>query len=77
MPVIYLSPSLQPFNEYVTGSNEQAVMNELADKMVPYLRACGIRYTRSNPDMTLGQVIGNPTPDTMTCILPYIPMPQR
>lgn len=57
MPVIYLSPSLQPFNEYVTGSNEQAVMNELADKMVPYLRACGIRYTRSNPDMTLGQVI--------------------
>ena len=57
MPVIYLSPSIQPFNEYVTGSNEQAVMNELADKMVPYLRACGIRYTRSNPNMTLGQVI--------------------
>lgn len=27
MPIIFLSPSLQPFNEYVGGGNEQQYMN--------------------------------------------------
>ena len=57
MPIIYLSPSLQPFNEYVGGGNEQYYMNLIADAMEPYLRANGIRFTRSRKDMTLGQVI--------------------
>lgn len=57
MPNIYLSPSLQPFNKYVNGSDEQTVMNEIADAMEPYLRASGIRFTRNRIGMTLGEVI--------------------
>lgn len=33
MPNIYLSPSLQPYNEYVNGGSEQYHMNILADNM--------------------------------------------
>ncbi|HBN80255.1 MAG TPA: peptidoglycan hydrolase, partial [Ruminococcaceae bacterium] len=47
MPNIYLSPSLQPYNEYVNGGSEQYHMNILADHMEPYLRANGIRFTRN------------------------------
>ncbi len=57
MPTIYLSPSLQPFNKYINGSDEQTVMNQVADAMEPYLRACGIRYTRNRIGMTLGEAI--------------------
>ena len=58
MPIIYLSPSLQPYNEYVNGGNEQEYMNKIADAMVPYLRANGIRYTRNRPgETTLGDAI--------------------
>jgi len=52
MPIIYLSPSTQEFNPYVNGGSEEQYMNLLADKMVPYLDASGIRYTRNTPDMT-------------------------
>ena len=57
MPIIYLSPSLQPYNEYVTGGSEQYHMNQIADAMEPYLRANGIRFTRNTVGMTLGQAI--------------------
>ena len=53
MPIIYLSPSTQESNLYVTGSgSEEYWMNRLADAMAPYLNSCGIRYTRNTPDMT-------------------------
>ena len=39
MPIIYLSPSLQPFNKYTGGGDEQYYMNLVADAMEPYLRA--------------------------------------
>ena len=52
MPIIYLSPSTQESNMYVTGGSEEEWMNRLADAMVPYLNASGIRYTRNTPDMT-------------------------
>ena len=53
MPTIYLSPSTQEYNPYVTGSgSEEYWMNRLADAMVPYLNSCGIRYSRNTPDMT-------------------------
>ena len=52
MPVIYLSPSTQEGNYYVTGGTEEQYMNLLADNMVPYLDASGIRYTRNTPGMT-------------------------
>ncbi len=57
MPMIYLSPSLQSFNLYEGGGNEQEYMNRIADEMEPYLRANGIRFIRSIPGVGLGQVI--------------------
>lgn len=52
MPTIYLSPSTQEANMYVSGGSEEEWMNRLADAMVPYLNASGIGYTRNTPDMT-------------------------
>mgnify|MGYP001053982538 CR=1 FL=1 len=58
MPKIYLSPSTQEGNQYVTGSgSEERNMNLLADAMVPYLVSNGIQYTRNTPDMTAGSSI--------------------
>lgn len=57
MPRIYLSPSLQEYNEYVNGGNEEQYMNLIADAMIPYLEASGIQYTRNRPDQTLTEVI--------------------
>ena len=49
MPFLFLSPSTQDFNPYVTTGNEQYWMNQLADRMEPYLEASGINVTRNNP----------------------------
>lgn len=58
MPIIYLSPSTQESNLYVTGTGtEEDWMNRLADAMIPYLNSCGIRYRRNTPDMTAGSSI--------------------
>ena len=35
MPIIYLSPSTQENNLYVTGGSEEEWMNRLADAMIP------------------------------------------
>ena len=57
MPSIYLSPSLQEYNPYVDGGNEEYYMNLIADAMEPYLNASGIQFTRNEPSMTLSQAI--------------------
>ncbi len=57
MPRIYLSPSTQEFNQYVSGGNEEYYMNLIADAMIPYLNATGISYTRNTPDMTAASSI--------------------
>ena len=57
MPTIYLSPFVQADNQYLIGGTEEAYMNQIADAMVPYLRASGISFTRNNPNDTLSQVI--------------------
>lgn len=57
MPIIYLSPSTQENNYYVNGGTEEQYMNLLADKMVPYLDASGIRYVRNTPEMTAASSI--------------------
>ena len=58
MPTIYLSPSTQEGNMYVTGSgSEEYNMNLLADAMVPYLLSNGIQYTRNTPEMTAASSI--------------------
>lgn len=58
MPKIYLSPSTQEGNPYITGSgSEEQNMNRLADLLVPYLRSSGIAYDRNTPDMTAASSI--------------------
>ena len=58
MPIIYLSPSTQENNMYVTGTgSEEYHMNRLADAMIPYLNSCGIRYVRNTPEMSAGSSI--------------------
>ncbi len=49
MPFLFLSPSTQEGNLYVTSGSEEYWMNRLADEMEPYLRASGINVTRNNP----------------------------
>ena len=44
MPSVYLSPSLQEYNPYIDGGNEEYYMNLIADAMEPYLRASGIDF---------------------------------
>ena len=58
MPRIYLSPSTQEYNSYITGAgSEEYFMNLLADAMEPYLLANTIRFTRNTPDMTAASSI--------------------
>jgi N-acetylmuramoyl-L-alanine amidase len=57
MPSLYLSPSVQDYNEYIIGGSEEYYMNLVADAMVPYLRASNISFTRNNPSDSLSQVI--------------------
>ena len=57
MPSIFLSPSTQEGNLYVTGNSEAYWMNRLADAMEPYLTASGIRYTRNSPTGSAAQSI--------------------
>ncbi len=57
MPTIYLSPSTQEFNPYVDGGNEEYYMNIVADEMIPYLNANGIKYVRNDPNKNAAQAI--------------------
>lgn len=57
MPIIYLSPSTQENNLFVSGGSEEYYMNLIADAMVPYLNASGIQYTRNTPEMTAASSI--------------------
>ena len=49
MPRLYLSPSLQEYNLYAGGGNEEYYMNLLADAMEPYLRSSGVTVVRNDP----------------------------
>ncbi len=48
MPTIYLSPSTQEANPYVTGGSEEYYMNLLADALEPYLVANNIGFVRND-----------------------------
>ena len=73
MPSVYLSPSLQEYNPYIDGGNEEYYMNLIADAMEPYLRASGIDFRRNDPDMTLSQAIQ--TRAITICTLQFTAMP--
>ncbi len=57
MPIIYLSPSTQEFNEFINGGTEEQYMNLIADYMEPYLVASGVEFVRNTPDMTAASSI--------------------
>ncbi len=57
MPSVFLSPSLQEWNPYVNGGNEEYYMNLVADAIEPYLKASGINYRRNTPTQNLSQAI--------------------
>lgn len=57
MSSIYLSPSVQELNPYITGGNEQYYMNRIADAMIPRLQAGGVRIARNSPGDTLEEIV--------------------
>jgi len=58
MPRIYLSPSTQESNLYVTDSgSEENNMNLLADALEPYLYSNAIQFVRNTPQMTAASSI--------------------
>lgn len=54
MPSVFLSPSTQEYNLYVTSGNEEEWMNKIADAIEPYLTASGIDFARNDPNLTVG-----------------------
>ena len=58
MSTVFLSPSAQRENEYVTGNGSEAkFMNLLADAIEPYLLLNGISYARSDSGDTVNDAI--------------------
>lgn len=49
MASVFLSPSTQEYNLYVTGNSEEYYTNLITDAMLPYLNASGISYGRNDP----------------------------
>lgn len=63
MPKIFLSPSTQEWNKYLSEGNEELWMNMLADKMEPYLRSSGIQYVRNDPEKNVRGAIDDSNSD--------------
>lgn len=59
MPKVFLSPSTQEWNPYTGGGNEEYYMNQIADRMEPYLRSSGITYVRNDPNRNVSGAIAD------------------
>lgn len=57
MASVFLSPSTQEYNLYVTGNTEEYYANLITDAMIPYLKASGISYGRNDPSGTVSTSI--------------------
>ncbi|MBQ7541493.1 MAG: N-acetylmuramoyl-L-alanine amidase [Clostridia bacterium] len=58
MATVFLSPSTQDYNLYVTGNGSEAqFMNRLADAMIPGLLLNGVSLSRSAPDGTVADAV--------------------
>ena len=57
MPSVFLSPSTQENNYYVNGGTEEQYMNLVCDRVIPYLNASGISYTRNNRNQSAAAAI--------------------
>ena len=77
MPTIYLSPSTQEFNTYVTGNSEEYYANLIADAMVPYLRASNIDFIRNDPGGTVSDSIANSNANAIDFTWRFTPMLHR
>lgn len=63
MPLVYLSPSTQPFNLYATEGNEQEYMNKIADAMEPLLIKNNIDFVRNTPNTSVGVSVAESNQD--------------
>ena len=59
MSKIYLSPSVQEYNKYLNGGDEEYYMNLIADAMEPYLEASGIDFDRNDSSKPVSQAIAD------------------
>lgn len=59
MPKVFLSPSTQEWNLYISGGNEEEYMNMLADRMEPYLRSSGISFVRNDRERNVSGAIAD------------------
>lgn len=59
MPTVYLSPSTQEYNTFVTGNSEEYYANLIVDAMIPYLNASGIDFVRNDPNGTVSDSIAS------------------
>ena len=59
MPTLFLSPSTQEGNPYISGGSEEQYMNAIADAMIPYLKASGIRVVRNDRNASAAQAIAD------------------
>jgi len=57
MPSVFLSPSTQESNYYVNGGTEEQYMNLVCDRVIPYLDASGIAYTRNDRNQSAAAAI--------------------
>lgn len=57
MPSVFLSPSTQENNYYVNGGTEEQYMNLVCDRVIPYLNASGISYTRNDRNQSAAAAI--------------------
>ena len=58
MSTVFLSPSLQDYNPYVTGNGSEAeFMNRLADEMIPGLLLNGVGLSRSDRNGSVADAI--------------------
>lgn len=57
MAHIFLSPSTQEYNVYVSGSNEEVECNRITDLVEPKLTDMGITYGRNDPAKTVGNSV--------------------
>lgn len=64
MPYVFLSPSTQEWNKYASSGNEEQYMNLIADRMEPYMRASGIRFSRNDPDKNVAGAINSSNSDS-------------
>ena len=63
MPSVFLSPSTQENNYYVNGGTEEQYMNLVCDRVIPYLNASGISYTRNDRNQSAAAAIRQAAPD--------------